>query len=295
MPMIILFSRNDPEACRGLAMQMLGDDAGCRLARSTANVTLGAADRGKCERRVAVDEAYTPSGCLLLDVEPVPDEGAPGQNVQAGQVEVAKGAAVLRQVDMRRRGIVVHRADRLARHLQHALRKIIESTSASAVFVLTSQRLEGMDPALLSRAIVVNCTTAALAAAPPVSHPGSLHAHLQVFAACHQGKGGTRSRASKSHRALLRHAAQHGRASTIASIIGWAAAPAPAAAPAYSCDRLGALVAAAAAADHAAATMPGHGSADDLVVRIVLASLVDQHAAKHHERAAHPDLCERQQ
>ena len=169
MPMIILFSRNDPEACRGLAMQMLGDDAGCRLAKSTANVTLAAADRGKCERRVAVDEAYTPSGCLLLDVDPVPAEGAPGQNVQAGQVEVAKGAAVLRQVDMRRRGIVVHRADRLARHLQHALRKIIESTSTSAVFVLTSQRLEGMDPALLSRAIVVNCTTAALAPAPPPS------------------------------------------------------------------------------------------------------------------------------
>jgi hypothetical protein len=107
--------------------------------------------RGKVVR---VRRSYGPDGHLRVWV---PDDGD-SELGQTACLRLVQSAARARLIDMSRRPIVLAGAGRLVRHLQHALRKVVEASSATAVFVLTSESPSALDAALLSRAVVVNCT-----------------------------------------------------------------------------------------------------------------------------------------
>ena len=266
LPLVVLHAL-DSSRCRGIALAMLSGtapDAEIRCKRSATIVVLPDG------RKISTEEVYAPCGTLVLDVPPVALEGEPAQYAQAAMVELAKNASCMRQVDMGRRGIVMHGIDRLARHLQHAMRKIVEASSMTAVFVLTTSRVGCLDAALLSRAVVVNCTPIP---APAPALQTTEQANLEaIITAARASARGTSKAAHKDfgrhHRVLVRLMASQ-RASTFAAAITWACQN-----ESYGASDIHDLIKAAAHADHLAGIMHGCGQANELAARLFLSHLL---------------------
>jgi DNA polymerase III delta prime subunit len=206
-------------------------------------------------RKVSVLERYTSAGTLVVDVPPVAMDGDAGQYVQDGLVELIKRASLTCSIHIgTRRGIIVHRADRLARHLQHALRKIIEvSCATTAVFVLTVARTSNMDGALLSRGLVIAIPSRSTAAPMRTldSTTVSLLDNMQNGA--------------RAHRALVTHlAARPSLARTLTETMQWASERGVLNAS---------IVEAAALADHKAAMMRGSKDGDHLALNYFVSKL----------------------
>jgi hypothetical protein len=173
LPSIFLYGAPVEDACLRAALAMLTDVV------NVANVV----DNGDLPRmpdlkpatsavvtmsgkRVAIDHAFTSNGTLVATVVPQPPEGEPGHHVQAGLLTLLRETSRIPHVDsMRRRGIVLCGAHHLTVQVQHALRKVIESSTQSALFVLIAPCANGLDAALRSRSVAVNCSRFATPAA----------------------------------------------------------------------------------------------------------------------------------
>ena len=165
LPSIFLYGASASDACLRAALAMLGDvdtsGAACittlppmpyiKPATSTVLISNG--------KRVTVEHAFTSNGTLVAKAIPQPPEGESGQNVQAGLLALLRETSRIPHVDsMRRRGIVLCGAQHLTAHIQHALRKVIESSTLSALFVLIAPCASNLDAALRSRTVAVNCS-----------------------------------------------------------------------------------------------------------------------------------------
>lgn len=151
--------------------------------------------------RASVRAAYGPCGALLLDAA-CPPHRQPGA---AGVlVALAKSASVQRQVGTRsRRVVVIHGVDVLATHLQHALRRVVEATTANALFVMTATGQARVDEPLRGRTLTVACgsdPSARLTSAGLV--PEGLDKHLSALevagAACAAGRRPPNARLSRA-------------------------------------------------------------------------------------------------
>lgn len=125
--------------------------------------------------------------------------------IDLSQSEVARSAAVdwvapiapTRHVQGARRSIVLHCADLLSWAHQNALKKIIESSQSTTLFILTTSQATALQGAIISRAVVIRCpfneTASARAPmkerekAPEVecieSHPSELEAAMRACVA----------------------------------------------------------------------------------------------------------------
>jgi hypothetical protein len=126
----------------------------------TAGGDSAATSADSCVARVTVEAGYAPCGALLLDASRTCahlDDA-----VQAALVELAKEASMQTQICLRtgarrRRVVLLHGVCRLARPLQCALRKVVESSWQTALFIMTARSVSAVDAPLLWRAAVLNC------------------------------------------------------------------------------------------------------------------------------------------
>lgn len=201
--------------------------------------------------RAAAHCAYSPCGALLLDVLECSTVAQ-----QAAVVEAAKEAARQAQISTgRRRAIVLHGADALARNLQHALRCVVEESTAVALFVLTAAREAALDEPLRSRALTVRCGGEAA--------PQLMLAPLAFAALCVDVDGARRRRnVPAAHRVLL----------SAASAARRDGGP----------RRAAAYVSALARAMVAAAACPGDGEEEDAAEEARAHELVARLAALEH-------------
>jgi DNA polymerase III delta prime subunit len=263
---MVVLHATEQSRCRGIALAMLSGaypDAEVRMKHSTTIIVLPDG------RKVSADEAYAPCGTLVLDIPAIALDGEPAQYAQAALVELAKNASCMRQVDMSRRGIVMHNIDRLADHLQHAMRKIVEASSTSAMFVLTTSKVGCLDAALLSRAVVVNCNPTLARADTLEETPAATTALGRVIEAARAAAQGSSKVSQREfgrhHRALVRLMAAQ-RASTFVTAIDWASR--------NDTHNVHDLIETAARADHLAVMMPGCGQGNELAARLLLSCLL---------------------
>ena len=280
LPSVVLVSR---DMSRALALALEALEGGLPSSPIHTVTTTATLPDGK---KAASVEGYTARGTLVVDVPAPPTKGEPGQLAQDAAVETIKNVSLSCAIvsdggadrTAGRRGVVVHGADRLARHLQHAMRKILEASASSAVFVLTVAQLSGLDAALASRSVVVHVP----AYAPPPDAREEGAAALRRAALLERFKEGVRAGPSakgraaqrehcKAHRLLLLEAVAD-RAGFCADAVKWLAAS----------DALGRddapvreFLEVAAEADHKAALMSGHAAGEELAAALVIAQLRD--------------------
>lgn len=198
LPCVVMFAA-DPRALEVAVDALLTARSGGRPVRG--------ADLG------AAVPVHAPCGAMILRVPtPRPSTSSAFMPIaaQASQsaahddlVACAKARASQRRVDMRRGMIVVHGVGHLLRHAQHALRKIVESTTASTLFVLTTHRSNCIDPPLLSRSVLVNCNRCRpLAPAPPPTAAGG-GGGMNAFLAAAKLSARRRRGLAGHHEALL--------------------------------------------------------------------------------------------
>ena len=272
---------------RALALRLLeGPTAATHPVKLTpAATTITLSESGK---RVIVGHAYTPKGTLIVTIPPAPADGDPGQYVQDAAVAFVIETASMRQVDVRRRGIILHNVNELVPCLQRALRKTVETTYASALFVLTTPHPEKIDAALRSRAVVVNCCCAtphppcsSTSPSPSPSPSPSSYRTSNVASemdALVSSKGGKRAKV-KWHKMLMKrftHQEDVGDGTpshVIRSIVDWAGRSMHHAAACH-------IATIAAAAEHHAVVLMNQGCpfAFPLAGRWVLAEILALHA-----------------
>ena len=145
----------------GILLRRLSGDARLPVFRPTEVEVCIRKDQGADDSpdsdflRVTALPAYAPCGSLLLDMSGTSARLDAAE--QSALVELAKVASQQRQVGVLRRHVLIHGVCRLGRPLQHALRKVIEDSCETALFVMTATRLGLVDAPLLGRALVMNC------------------------------------------------------------------------------------------------------------------------------------------
>jgi hypothetical protein len=149
-PALVLYAR-DPRPVREAISRVapglvgvLGDEMSERVEVTVKEPVL---------RRVLVARAFGSQGELFIRV-PVDNS----ELKQSGAIELARTVSAQRMVVPGRRVIVLEGANYLVRHLQHALRKVMEKNVTSVIFILTARSPTDLDPPLLSRSVVLNCS-----------------------------------------------------------------------------------------------------------------------------------------
>ena len=202
-PCLLLFA-SDPRRCLDVAVRFTGGRF-CKPEAVTVTVPQHDRDDGPSTRKAAVLVAYSASGGAAL-VRMDGDGGGKGcgeGNDGAAVLEFCKTTASSMTIEMGRRVIVLHGACRLSRQLQHALQKIVEAATCSALFVLTCRGAGAVDASLASRAVAVNCN--------PVTLPSIASSGPRVPAAAAAAMRGALDTATAKHRAGEREFARHHR------------------------------------------------------------------------------------
>lgn len=217
------------------------------------------------DSRQQQQQQWTPRGSVCIDCAAAGDDAV---------LTAARGIARQSRIERSRRLVVLRGAGALARHVQHALRKVVEESASSALFVMTARCVSELDAALLSRALVLNCTN--FVSKPASALPQPAAAGVLELACAVSGVLAARGRrASRDRGAGVRDLVAAARAAAAAGAFPGALRSAIEAAAAADADAktLHALVEAAAAADHAHACMRRSRDGGECAVRALAAAL----------------------
>jgi hypothetical protein len=200
LPCISLYPCSSPDA-RAVVSHLLGTEYASLTFEAQSVPVLALYGDTKVQKPVLVQRAFARNGSLAVKVT---QELCNEWQYLTGVMEVVKDLAATRQVTMCRRVVVIEDAGLLTSHVQRALHKVIESTLATAMFVLVCRQPNGLGASLVSSSILVNCSLSELPPRVPGLDPSLLDSYTQ--SARSVKKKGTKAaqRAhAKNHRALM--------------------------------------------------------------------------------------------
>ena len=210
-------------------------------------------------------QRWTPKGSLSVECA-----GGASNASSDAVLSVAKGISRQPRIERTRRLVVLKDVGCLAQHTQHALRKELEDSMASTLFAMTARRTAEVDAALLSRALVVNCTGAAPGAGLELRPAGGGAGLVAAIRAARTARG------KRAAATAGRGVAGAVRAAAAAGALPECLRAAVDACAGDGCmddGALRALVGAAAAADHLHAAARRSKEAVECVARALLAAL----------------------